>query len=201
MDQANNNASPLELAYVQSPYDYAEIVSIDTSEAIKIPGVVSVITANDIPGDNNTLGIQGACELLAEKFVDYQGQILAVVVAKDFKIANEAVSMIKVEYKPLPPIQGLLEAINFDSTHYQFKECNFTDNDFNDEGLDFIDTDHWFSENASTLDLGSVTAEPYKEGGVLIRTAYFDVNNITSSLAKLLSLNCLLYTSPSPRDS
>ena len=59
VDQANINVSPLELAYVQSPYDYAEIVSIDTSEAIKVPGVVSVITADDIPGDNNTLGIQG----------------------------------------------------------------------------------------------------------------------------------------------
>ena len=188
VDQANINVSPLELAYVQSPYDYAEIVSIDTSEAIKVPGVVSVITADDIPGDNNTLGMQGACELLAEKFVNYQGQILAVVVAEDFKIANEAVSMIAVEYKPLPPIQGLLDAVNFDSSHHQFKECNSTDNEFNDEGLDFIDTDHWFSENASTLDLGSVTAEPYKEGGVLIRTAYFDVNNITSSLANLLSL-------------
>ena len=71
VDQANINVSPLELAYVQSPYDYAEIVSIDTSEAIKVPGVVSVITADDIPGDNNTLGMQGACELLAEKFVNY----------------------------------------------------------------------------------------------------------------------------------
>ena len=48
VDQHKNNVLPLELAYVQSPYDYAEIVSIDTSEAIKVPGVVSIITANDL---------------------------------------------------------------------------------------------------------------------------------------------------------
>lgn len=189
VDQDKNNVLPLELAYVQSPYDYAEIVSIDTSEAIKVPGVVSIITANDIPGDNNILGTQGSCELLAEKFVNYQGHILAVVVAEDIKIANEAVSLIAVDYKPLPPIQGLLEAINFDSKHHEFKEFNSIDNDFNDQGLDFVDTDHWFSENASKVDLGSFTAEPNKDGGVLIRTANFDVTDITSSLAKLLSLN------------
>ena len=150
---------------------------------------MSIITANDIPGDNNILGTQGSCELLAEKFVNYQGQILAVVVAEDIKIANDAVSLIEVDYKPLPPIQGLLEAIDFDSKHHESKKFNSIDNDFNDQGLDFVDTDHWFSENASTVDLGSVTAEPNKDGGVLIRTAYFDVYDIASSLAKILSLN------------
>ena len=145
VDQNKNNVLPLELAYVQSPYEYAEIVSIDTSEAIKVPGVVSIITANDIPGDNNILGTQGSCELLAEKFVNYQGQILAIVVAEDIKIANDAVSLIEVAYKPLPPIQGLLEAIDFDSKHNESKEFNSIDNDFNDPSLDFVDTDHWFS--------------------------------------------------------
>ena len=83
VDQNKNNVLPLELAYVQSPYEYAEIVSIDTSEAIKVPGVVSIITANDIPGDNNILGTQGSCELLAEKFPQ------AAPILKSTRLANE----------------------------------------------------------------------------------------------------------------
>ena len=89
----------------------------------------------------------------------------------------------------MPPIQGLLEAIDFDSKHHDSKDFNSIDNDFNDQGLDFVDTDHWFSENTSTVDLGSVTAEPNKDGGVHIRTANFDVTDIAPSLAELLSLN------------
>ena len=124
VDQDKNNVLPLELAYVQSPYEYAEIVSIDTSEAIKVPGVVSIITANDIPGDNNILGSQGSCELLAEKFVNYQGQILAIVVAEDIKIANNMMeTMIKAPGVGLAANQvGILKQIV--TINFEDKENN-----------------------------------------------------------------------------
>ena len=43
------NELPLEVAYVRSPYDLAEITSVEVNEALKLPGVVSVIKAKDIP--------------------------------------------------------------------------------------------------------------------------------------------------------
>ena len=49
------NELPLEVAYVRSPYDLAEIL-VEVDEALKLPGVVSVVKAKDIPGQNNAFG-------------------------------------------------------------------------------------------------------------------------------------------------
>ena len=95
----------LDVAIIYSPYESAQIVSISKEEALKIEGVHSVITAEDIPGENNILGTYGKCRLFAEGEVEYKGQILAAVLAENLEIAKEAMSFVFVEYKPLPPVK------------------------------------------------------------------------------------------------
>ncbi len=89
---------------LRSRYPHAKIVSIDTSAAKALPGVHAVLTAADIPGEN----IHGLVHLdwpaLAGDKVRYMGDPVAVVAADSPEIAEEAISLIEVEYEPLPVV-------------------------------------------------------------------------------------------------
>jgi aldehyde oxidoreductase len=85
-------------------YPNAEILSIDTSEAEKVPGVAVVITAKDIPGTNKIGNLFRDQPTIADKKVNYIGDSLASVFAETPEIAEEAVKKIRVEYKVLPGV-------------------------------------------------------------------------------------------------
>ena len=84
--------------YAENPH--ARIISINTSEAEKIPGVAAVITAKDIPGIKVIGEVMLDQYILAEDKTRYFGDVLACVAATSQKIANEAVKAIKVELEP-----------------------------------------------------------------------------------------------------
>lgn len=92
-----------------SPYARAEIVSIDISEANRLPGVKAVILGEDIP---YLIGLYMIDKrILARGTVRYQGEPVAAVAAVDEETAELAVSKIKIEYKQLPSIQTIDEAL------------------------------------------------------------------------------------------
>lgn len=99
-------------AILRSPHCHAKILGIDTSKAKAIPGVKAVITSNDIPkilfGMLPTISDQYA--LAVDKVRHYQ-EAVAAVAAIDDSIAQEALSLIEVEYEPLPAILDPEEAI------------------------------------------------------------------------------------------
>ena len=86
------------------PYGHAKILSIDTSEAEAVEGVEIVMTAKDLPTESsNGYGLDEHDKpVLAEEKVIYEGDAVAILAARDLKTAEEAVSLIKVEYEPLP---------------------------------------------------------------------------------------------------
>ena len=88
---------------VRSPYAHARIVSIDTSEAEKVPGVAAVLTSADCP---NTLHGQGMNDepLIARNEVLYVGESVVGVAAENDTIAELAASLIKIEYEELPAL-------------------------------------------------------------------------------------------------
>lgn len=94
--------------YAENPH--ARIVSIDTSEAEKIPGVEAVITAKDIPGIKVIGEVMLDQYILAEDKTRYFGDVLACVAAVSPQIAHEAVKAIKVVLEPLPGLYDPLEA-------------------------------------------------------------------------------------------
>lgn len=89
----------LTVKALRSSVASAEIVSIDTTEAEKMPGVAAVITAKDVP--RNAFGIMYAQDevVLADGEVRFRGQPIAAVAAIDEKTAVQAIKAIKVEYK------------------------------------------------------------------------------------------------------
>ncbi|TMC76255.1 MAG: carbon-monoxide dehydrogenase large subunit [Chloroflexi bacterium] len=97
----------LYLDIARSPYAHARIKSIDTSKALKIPGVAAVITGKDLV----PLNLHWMPTLMSDKqmvlptdTVLYQAQEVAAVVATERYIAADGVAAIEVEYEPLPVV-------------------------------------------------------------------------------------------------
>ncbi len=96
---------------VWSTEPHALIEEIDVSEALRIPGVVGVYTAKDIPGENQVGYALPDQPLLAERKVRYHGEPIALVVAEDIDKAFKAAEAVRIKYKPLPVLLDPLEAM------------------------------------------------------------------------------------------
>ncbi len=84
-----------------SPIAHGKLKSIDTNEAAASEGVVRVITAEDLIGENQIGGIVPDEPLLADGEVHFAGQPIAIVVAESEQLARKAAKKIKVEIEPL----------------------------------------------------------------------------------------------------
>jgi len=93
---------------VYSKFPHAKILAIDTGEAEKLPGVVKVITAADVPGSN---AMFGRFPVLAAEEVKYVGDGVAVAAAESRAIAAEAAKLVRVEYEELPSVLSVEEAL------------------------------------------------------------------------------------------
>ena len=93
---------------VYSKYPHAKIIKIDTKEAERLEGVVAVITAEDVPGNNIMFG---KFPVLVKDEVKYIGDGVAVVAAERPEISEKAVKLIKVEYQKLVGVFNIEQAI------------------------------------------------------------------------------------------
>jgi carbon-monoxide dehydrogenase large subunit len=97
----------LHMAILRSPYAHARILSIDTSAAMAVPGVVAVVTGELLAEHKlawmPTLSGDTQAVLATDK-VRFQGQEVACVVAEDRYVAHDALELIEVDYEPLPAV-------------------------------------------------------------------------------------------------
>jgi CO/xanthine dehydrogenase Mo-binding subunit len=100
----------LHMKVLGSPYPHAKILSIDTSEAEKCPGVRCVVTDKDAPQERFSPTPIKDLTVLARGVVRYVGEPVAAVAATTLEAAEDAVDLIRVEYEPLPAIFDLEEA-------------------------------------------------------------------------------------------
>ena len=121
----------LHALIVRSPHGHARIRDIDASAAVRLPGVVAVITAKDIeeiaqlptressdademhPPRHPALAVDKAC---------YAGQPVAIVLAEDVYTAEDAVELVVIGYEILPAVIDPLQATSEDAPviHEQF---------------------------------------------------------------------------------
>src|SRR6202167_546879 len=87
---------------LHSPYPHARIVSIDTSRAKALEGVVAVVTGEDAPNTYGILPVGHDETALAVGKVRYVGDHVACVAAVDEETAERALELIDVDYEPLP---------------------------------------------------------------------------------------------------
>src|SRR4051812_31893252 len=91
----------LHARLVLSPYAHATINSIDVSAALAVPGVVAVLTANDLPIKN--FEDMRMFQPLAGREAVFAGQPVAMVVAESETTAQDGVDAVMVDYTPIQP--------------------------------------------------------------------------------------------------
>ena len=109
----------LHAAVLRSPHAHAEIVSIDTAAAQAQPGVAAVLTGADVKEVTSPFLIVVKEPMdqwcLAIDRVRFTGEAVAVVIADDRYLAEDALDHIEVVYKPLPAVIDPLDAAKDDA--------------------------------------------------------------------------------------
>ena len=97
---------------VRSRYPRARVLDIDASEALALPGVLAVLTAEDVP--NNKVGhIQQDWDVMIAKgcVTRCVGDAVCLVVAESEAVLAEAKKLVKIDYEELEPVRGIREAM------------------------------------------------------------------------------------------
>ena len=97
---------------LRSKYPRARVLSIDTSKAKSLPGVIAVLTAEEIPGENKIGHLKHDQYTLIPVggLTHYLGDAIALVAAEDMETVEKAKKLIKVEYEVLPAVHSIEEA-------------------------------------------------------------------------------------------
>ena len=109
----------LQAAVLRSRHAHARLVSIDAKRALELPGVRTVLTAADVPAHAiipNRVGAPPGTErylqpAIARGVVRYVGEPVALVVADDRYVAEDALALIDVVYDPLPVCASSTQAL------------------------------------------------------------------------------------------
>ena len=178
----------LHAAVLRSPMPHARIVSIDTSAAETAPGVHAVITgarAAELTDPLPDFGPNPAAHTwrcLALNKVRYVGEGVAVVVADDRYLAEDALALIDVEYEAIPPVVDALDALAADAplVHDDLgsncayeRSFDFGDVDGDFARADVVVSDHlrWRRSGGQPLEtVGAVADFDHASGSVQIHT-------------------------------
>ena len=104
----------LHIRPVLSPYAHARIVSIDGSAARQVPGVVAVLTAQDLPTRDRAINSRHSAVLARERVL-FRGQPVVAVVAESEHAAQDGADAVLIDYEPLPAVMDPLEALAADA--------------------------------------------------------------------------------------
>ncbi len=110
-------ADAVHVAMVRSPHAHARVVDIEVDAVLDVDGVLAVYTYDDLEGPmaaplpllipHPTLTHGRTQYALARDEVNYTGEAVAMVVAVDRYVAEDAAGRVQVTYEPLPPVVGL----------------------------------------------------------------------------------------------
>ena len=112
----------LHIHFLRSPFARARIAGIDCAAAIAVDGVVRVFAGSDLAGATAPVTARmdeadwyryrpTAWPLIAETEARFAGEIVAAIVARDAYAAEDAASLVEVEYEPLPPVADAASAL------------------------------------------------------------------------------------------
>src|SRR5262247_3095825 len=109
----------LHAVVLRSPHAHARVVAVDVKRALEMPGVSAVLTAADVPDTAiipNRVGAPPGTErylqpAIAREVVRYVGEPVALVIADDRYVAEDALAMIDVVYEPLAACATTAQAL------------------------------------------------------------------------------------------
>lgn len=197
----------------------AQIDSIDTTVASQLPGIVTIVTADDLPAGKR-FGISHQDRpLLATDTVNFHGEPVAAVVADSLEIAELAAKLVEVSFTPLAGVYSLDQALAPEARLVQAPEVRPGD-DRNDtnvlEAVSYIwgdvaadeahadviveNTYNFPMVNHFTIEPGGVVARPYEDTGVEVYSPIqhpFLLQRIIASIHEL-PLNKVRVVAPDP---
>src|SRR5499425_3112700 len=201
---------------LRSIYPHARLVRVDASKAEKLPGVVAVLTRNDLKEKSAYYGpVVKDQPVVAMDRVRYVGEVIAAVAAEGRDIAEEALDLIEVEYEPLPAVFDPVEAmkpeapilhkesarseIRLDKDSFAFKSNTNVLNTYHVEGGDiavgFRESDEIFEDVYTSQKIQHGHIEPHAavaywepSGKLVIYTSTQNPSSIRAQLAELFDL-------------
>lgn len=111
------SSQALTVGLVGSPLPHLRIHRIDVTDALQVPGVVRVITAHDIVGTNKLPG--SVQPYLAGVEARYQGEVVALVVARNQESALRATQRIRLDYEELPSAVDISSALAAEKSFFE----------------------------------------------------------------------------------
>ena len=113
-----NVANALHVCFVRSPYAHAKILSIDAEDAKDMPGVVAIVTGEDLAEWTKTMRLAPPIDGLVPVEMTalpidkarFHGDPVACVVASDRYLAEDAAELVEVDYEPLDAVTDMFEA-------------------------------------------------------------------------------------------
>ena len=183
---------------LRAEHPHARILRIDTAAAKRLAGVEAVLTGQDIPGEKAIGIVVKNQAILASDKVRYLGDGVALVAAATREIAEAALTLIKVDYEPLPVVSDPEEALAPDAPRIHGE-----DNTFVHHKVRRGDVAKGFAEAAfiierkfrtpciehSYLEPEAALAEPGEHGGVVVTGSVQNLFSTRRSVAAALKLD------------
>jgi 4-hydroxybenzoyl-CoA reductase alpha subunit len=190
----------LHCRILRSPHPHARILSIDTSAARRIPGVIAVITGADLPIKFGILPVTQDERALEHEKVRYVGDPIAAVAATDEEIAASACDAIAVEYEVLDPVMSIDAALakpkderiqdyGGPNNIHKLVALEFGDVDAGFARADHVREDVFFFQGNTHLPMEQHSAvATYVDGKVTLWSSTQVVHYVHRALAKVLEL-------------
>ena len=190
----------LHCRILRSPHPHARILSIDTSAARRLPGVLSVITGADLPIKFGILPVTQDERALEHEKVRYVGDPIAAVAATEEEIAAAACDAITVEYEVLEPVMTIDAALATPKDEriqdyggpnniHKLVALEFGDVDGGFARADHIREDVFFFQGNTHLPMEQHSAiATYVDGKVTLWSSTQVVHYVHRALAKVLEL-------------
>jgi xanthine dehydrogenase large subunit len=111
VDDMPDNGQMLHAVVFYSRQAHASIVSFDLSKALAVEGVEAIVTAKEIPGENQMGPVVLDEPCLAGSKVEFIGQGIFLIAARDEETAHQAARLIEIEYDALPAVLDIESAM------------------------------------------------------------------------------------------
>ncbi|WP_153769183.1 xanthine dehydrogenase molybdopterin binding subunit [Labrenzia sp. CE80] len=169
---------------------HGKLTSIDLDAVRKAPGVVKVLTADDIPGVNDCSAAMGDDPVLATDEILFYGQVVFAVIATSREAGRKAALLARIEAQPTTPIITAEDAVAADITvlpDYQFRrgspETGMTAAENVLSGVFQIGgQEHFYLEGQVAM------ASPQEDGGVMVYTSTQHPTEVQHTVAKVLGV-------------
>ncbi len=181
----------LHAAVVRSPHPHARLAGIDADKASPFPGVVAVLTAADVPGENIVHVIVDDQPALAKDVVRYVGEPVALVIAETRHEAQTAAAVLHVDYEVLPFVADPLAALDPGAPQVAVPSASEGGNLFSRMVLDKGDVERAFADAAAVVE--GVYETGYQEHAYLEPQGTIAVPEEFGSVCIYGSMQCPFY--------